>query len=300
MGMEVSSTNLRVLRQIAESGSFTAAAAQLGYTQSAVSRQAAALERSVGATLFERRPDGVRLTPAGLGLLRHARTVLDAVAAAEQELAGGGRRQTETVRLGLVLSAGAALLPAVLGRLARDEPHISVMTREGTTPSLTRALRAGSLDLALLTSRPPHRPVDAESPRLHLETLAETELVIAACATGPFAGRTSVHVDELVEADWIATPSSSAETLLGVWPALPGRPRIVHSARDWLTKLHLVAAGFGVTTVPPYLGRVLPPGVALLRVEGTAPEVRRLLAARPPGAAPRAVTAVTRALALAV
>lgn len=61
--MDISSTGLRVLRQIAESGSFTAAAARLGYTQSAISRQAAALEHSAGTTLFERRPDGVRLTP---------------------------------------------------------------------------------------------------------------------------------------------------------------------------------------------------------------------------------------------
>jgi DNA-binding transcriptional LysR family regulator len=300
MGMEVSSTNLRVLRQVAESGSFTAAAAQLGYTQSAVSRQAAALERSAGTELFERRPDGVRLTPAGLTLLRHARTILDAVSAAQDELAGGGRRRAETVRLGVLLSAGAALLPELLGRLAQTEPQLRVVTREGTTPSLVRALRAGSLDLALLTARPPYRPVDAESPRLHLETLGETELVVAAAASGAFAGRSSVHVDELVDADWIATPSSSAETLLGVWPALPGRPRIAHTARDWLTKLHLVAAGLGVTTVPPYLGRVMPPGILLLHVEGTAPEVRRLLAARPPGAATPAVAAVTRALALSV
>lgn len=68
---------LRVLRQIAESGSFIAAAARLGYTQSAVSRPAASLERSAGTTLLERRPDGVRFTPAGLTLLRHAHTILD-------------------------------------------------------------------------------------------------------------------------------------------------------------------------------------------------------------------------------
>lgn len=73
----------------------------------------------------------------------------------------------------------------------------------------------------------------------------------------------------------------------------------MHSARDWLTKLHLVAAGHGVTTVPPFLAPVLPPGVMLLRVDGTPPEVRRLNVARLPGRPPAAVTAVTRAIALA-
>lgn len=294
--MDISSTGLRVLRQIAESGSFTAAATRLGYTQSAVSRQAAALERSAGTALFERRPDGVRLTPAGLTLLRHARTILDCLTAAERDLTGTVSR-TERVRLGLFLSAGAAILPLSLARLAATDPQITVTTTEGTTPSLVRALRAGSIDLAVLTSRPPHRPLDGESPRLHVETVTDTELVVAVPSTGEFAGRTAVHVDELIDAPWIAAPASNAEPLLGVWPGLPGRPDIVHCARDWLTKLQLVAGGFGVTTVPSRLSPVLPPGVSLLHVEGAPPEIRRVLVARLPGRPTPAITAVTRAIA---
>ncbi|MGW1750507.1 LysR family transcriptional regulator [Streptomyces sp. NPDC002092] len=294
--MDISSTGLRVLRQIAESGSFTAAATRLGYTQSAVSRQAASLERSAGTALFERRPDGVRLTPAGLTLLRHARTILDCLTAAERDLTGTVSR-TELVRLGLFLSAGAAILPSSLTRLAATDPQITVTTTEGTTPSLIRALRAGSIDLAVLTSRPPHRPLDGESPRLHVETVADTELVVAVPSTGEFAGRTAVHVDELVDAPWIAAPASHAEPLLGVWPGLPGRPDIVHCARDWLTKLQLVAGGFGVTTVPSRLSPVLPPGVSLLHVEGAPPEIRRVLVARLPGRPTPAIMAVTRAIA---
>jgi len=294
--MDLSSASLRVLCQIAESGSFTAAAAQLGYTQSAVSRQAIALERSAGATLFERRTDGVRLTPPGLTLLRHARTILESVDAAERDLTGEAPR-TELVRLGLVPSAGPVVLPAALARLARTAPQVQVTTREGTTPGLVRALRGGSIDLAVLTSRPPHRPPDGESPRLHLTTVEDTELLVAASATGVFAGRTSVHADELVDVPWIASPSSSTEPLLGVWPGLPGRARVVHSARDWLTKLHLVAGDSGVTTVPERFSQVAPPGVVFLRVEGAPPEIRRVLVARLPGTATPAVTAVTQAIA---
>jgi DNA-binding transcriptional LysR family regulator len=157
-------------------------------------------------------------------------------------------------------------------------------------------LRTGSIDLALLISRPPHRPPDGESPRLHITTVQDTELLVAAPATGTFAGRTSVHVDELVDAPWIATPSSSAEPLLGVWPGLPGRARIVHSARDWLTKLHLVAGGFGVTTIPDRLSPVVPPGIISLRVQGAPPEIRRVFVARLPGTATPTITAVTQAI----
>lgn len=293
--MDMSSANLRVLCRIAESGSFTAAAERLGYTQSAVSRQAIALERSAGATLFERRPDGVQLTRPGLTLLRYARTILASIDAAERDLNGETPR-TELVRLGLFVSAGAVILPAALARLAAAGPQLRVTTREGTTPGLTRALRTGSIDLAVLSSRPPHRPPDGESPRLHLTTIEDTELLVAASATGTFAGRTSVHVDELVDAPWIATPSSSAEPLLGVWPGLPGRGRIAHNSRDWLTKLHLVAGGFGITTVPESLSPVFPPGVIGLRVQGAPPEIRRVLLARLPGPTTRAITAVAQAI----
>jgi len=292
--MDFSSASLRVLTQIAESGSFTATAVKLGYTQSAVSRQAIGLERDAGARLFERRPDGVRLTPAGLTLLRHARTILASVDAAERELTGSAPR-TEIVRLGVFMTAGTVLLPKALAALAALRPRVKVTTREGTTPSLVRALRAGTLDLAVLSSRPPYRAPDAESPRLHLDPVEDTELRLAVRATGEFAGRTSVHVDELADADWISSPSPPSEPLLGVWPGLPGRPRIVHSARDWLTKLRLVADGFGITTVAAHMAPVLPPGVTLLRVEGAPPEVRRVLLARLPGKPSPAIAAVTRA-----
>ncbi|NBH08458.1 LysR substrate-binding domain-containing protein, partial [Amycolatopsis sp. SID8362] len=135
-----------------------------------------------------------------------------------------------------------------------------------------------------------------ESPRLHLTTVQDVGLVVAAAATGGFAGRTSVHVDELVDMPWIATPASNTEPQLGVWPGLPGRPRVVHSARDWLTKLHLVARGLGVTTMPEGLLPVAPPGVLALRVEGAPPEVRRVFVARLPGAAAPAIAAVTQAI----
>jgi DNA-binding transcriptional LysR family regulator len=293
--MDFSSTALRVLRQIAESGSFTAAASRLGYTQSAISRQAAALERSAGAALFERRFDGVRLTPAGLTLLRHARAILDSVDAAEHELTGFASPK-ELVRLGMFPSAGAVILPGILTRIAAAGPHVTVTTREGTTPGLIRSLRAGSIDLAVLTSRPPHRPSDGESPRLHIETVEDTELLVGVPTNGMFAGRASVHVDELVDAPWITAPSSSTEPSLGVWPGLPGRPRIVHTTGDWLTKLQLVAGGFGVTTVPSRMAPVLPHGVSLLRVDGTPPEVRRVLVARLPGRPTPGISAVVRAI----
>ncbi|RZT85688.1 DNA-binding transcriptional LysR family regulator [Pseudonocardia sediminis] len=294
--MEPTITGLRVLRAIAERGTFTAAAAALGYTQPAVSRQVAALERAAGAALIERSAAGARLTPAGQTLLRHARVALDAIAAAGRELSGA-EATIEPVRLGVYLSAGAALLPRALSTLRRRHPHIEVITRDGTTPALVRALRAGTLDLAVISSRPPHHPPDTELPRLRLQTLDEGALRVAVADPGPFSGLGALTVADLTDADWIAGPATATEPLLGVWPGLPGHPRVRHHARDWLTKLHLVQAGCGITTVPEALAPALPPGILLLPVEDAGSvEQRRTVLAEPPGPRPAAVAAVARAL----
>ncbi len=293
--MEPSLTGLRVLRAVAERGTFTAAASELGYTQPAVSRQVAALEREVGRPLFERRSDGARLTPAGLTLLRHARIVLDELAAAEREFSGA-ESGPEPVRLGVYVSAGAALLPSLLTTLRRSHPGIRVISREGTTPALVRAVRAGTLDLAVISSRPPHDPPDSELPRLTATTLGEADLLVAVAETGPFTGQESVTLDDLADVDWIASPSHGSEPLLGVWPGLPGRPRIAHSARDWLTKLALVKAGCGLTTVPANLATSLPDGVRLIRVDDGPAAPRRTIAVHVPENPPPTVTTVIRTL----
>jgi DNA-binding transcriptional LysR family regulator len=252
---DVSLVALRVFREVAERGTLTAAAAALGYTQSGVSRQIAALERVAQTQLLERHHGGVRLTAAGRVVLRRAVTVLHQIDATARELAGLPA-EAGTVRLGWFTSAGVFLVPKALTALRRTDPAISVITREGSTPSLVRALRAGSIDLAVLAWLPPYRPFDTESPALARED--------------------SVDVADLRGQRWIAGPSS---TEMGVWPGLDERPEIAHTVRDWLAKLHLVAAGCGVTTVPVSLTAVVPAGIRILEVRDGPQEQRRLVLA---------------------
>jgi DNA-binding transcriptional LysR family regulator len=296
---DLSVTGLRVLREVAEAGSFSAAALRLGYTQSAVSRQVATLEAAAGRPLFERRRDGVRLTPAGGRLLARATTVLAEIDAARRELEGLAEA-VGPVRLGAFASAGAALVPAALSTLARAHPQLEVTLREGTTPTLIRALRTGAIDLALLASSPPFRPFDAEAPPLHVETLSEAELRVAIGAGHPLAARSAVELAELEGQRWVASRSEAGETLLGVWPGLAGRPHVAYVARDWLTKLGLVAAGLAITTIPGIAAAAVPPGIRLVTVRGEPQERRRVVLARLPGPATPELDAVADALRAAI
>ncbi|KAB2390461.1 LysR family transcriptional regulator [Actinomadura montaniterrae] len=290
---DASLTALRVFREVAERGTLTAAATALGYTQSAVSRQIASLERAAGTPLLHRRHDGVRLTPAGQIVLRRAATVVDQLDATARELAGLPDEHA-TVRLGWFTSAGAWLLPTALTALHRTHPAITVTTREGSTPALVRALRAGTIDLALLASAPPFRPPDDQTPALVLRTLTERGLRVAVPETHPLARGEAIDVTDLHGQRWIA--GTGQERVMGVWPGLDERPHIAHTARDWLAKVHLVAAGLGITTVPAALTPAMPPGVRVLPVRGGPAEQRRILLAHLPRPLPQPAARLADAL----
>jgi DNA-binding transcriptional LysR family regulator len=282
MTTDVSQSGLRILREIAQAGSFSAAAHSLGYTQSAVSRQVAALETATGRRLFDRSRNGVTLTPAGARLLATAVRVLDELDAALRELSGD-ELAAAPVRLGAFATAAAGLVPRALAGLAVRAPQLTVTLREGTTPALTRALRAGTLDLAVIARTPPFRPPDAESPALELTTLSERELVIGVSTRHPFATARAVEVQQLTGQVWVASRSGPSDTLLGVWPGLAERPDIRYVVRDWLAKLQIVAAGLAITTLAPITLDVLPNGVKAVAVRGEPQETRRIVLARRPG-----------------
>jgi DNA-binding transcriptional LysR family regulator len=279
MTTDFSPSGLRVLREVAQAGSFSAAAHSLGYTQSAVSRQVAALEAVAGRRLFDRNRQGVTLTPAGTRLLTSAIRALDELDAARRALAGE-HTTAGPVRIGAFATAAAGLVPRALASLP---PELKVTLREATTPALTRAVRAGTLDLAILARSPPFRPPDSESPALELTTLSERELVIGVPASHPLARAQAVEVQQLEGQVWVASRSDGDDSLLGVWPGLAERPDVRYVVRDWLAKLQIVAAGLAITTIAPITLGVIPEGVRIVGVRGEPQETRRIVLARLPG-----------------
>ena len=279
MPADLSSTSLRTFREVAQAGSFSAAALSVGYTQSAISRQVAALEAAVGHRLFDRGRQGVTLTSAGARLLTSAIRALDDIDRALLEL-DSEQTTVGPVRLGAFPAAVIGLVPAALRTLP---PHLKVTLREATTPALTRALRARTLDLAIVARSPPFRPLDAESPPLELTTLSERELMIGVAASNPLASATMVEARELEGQVWVASRSDAGDSLLGVWPGLAHRPDVRYVVRDWLAKLSIVAAGLAITTVAPVSLDGLPDGIKVLAVRGEPRELRRIVLARQPG-----------------
>src|SRR5215472_15986188 len=141
---------LRVLREVAYRGSFSAAAAALSYTQSAVSQQISALEAETGMTLLERRPRGVSLTAAGQRLVGHAEGILAQLEAAEAALSAIAGLRGGRLRMASFPTAGATLMPLAIATVRASYPDVELTLAEGEPDEILPRLRAGELDLALL------------------------------------------------------------------------------------------------------------------------------------------------------
>ena len=153
---------VRVVRQISEHGSLTAAAEALGYSQPAVSQQLRRFEERTGIALVERVGRGIRLTQSGRVLARHANAVATAIEAAAGELAEIRGLRAGRVRLVAFPSASATLVPRLIAALGAAHPGIAVTYVEAEPPEAVAAVRADRADLAITFSYPgdrddPHR-----------------------------------------------------------------------------------------------------------------------------------------------
>src|SRR3954452_12359375 len=144
---------LRVLREVAARGSFSAAAESLSFTQSAVAQQVSALERECGAKLLERGPRGVRLTDAGRALVEHADAILARIEDAEEELAAIAGLRGGRLRIATFQSAGPTLVPRALGEFHRRPPDVELTVAQEEERA-HELLVSGEVDLAVVMDFP--------------------------------------------------------------------------------------------------------------------------------------------------
>jgi DNA-binding transcriptional LysR family regulator len=191
---------MRVLREVAIRGSFSAAAEALSFTQSAVSQQIAALEREAGTTLVQRSARGVRLTDAGEAVVRHAEAIMARLAEAEAELEAIAGLRGGRLRLAAFESAGSTLMPLAIAAFRELHPAVelsmSLVEPEDSVPML----RSGELDVAIVFESAAVPDVDGID-RLHL---LEDPMYLALPREHPLAHRRRVRLEDLAGEAWVA------------------------------------------------------------------------------------------------
>ncbi|MFF0293370.1 LysR family transcriptional regulator [Kitasatospora sp. NPDC004614] len=252
---------LDVFRTAARLGSFTATGEQLGFTQSAISRQISTLEAEFGVPLFDRLARGVRLTEHGQALLPHAEAMLDRLDGTRRDLTALTQLASGHLRLGAFDSANAALVPAALAAFRAAHPGIALTLTEGLSAQLLELLAEGAIDLALVTAYPEH-PYDTEQFELH--RIADDPVLVALPRGHRLARRRRLRLADLAEEPWITASRRIETTLLAACARSGFQPRVEYEVAGWTAKLGLVAAGLGITLIPSLAARAARPDLALV------------------------------------
>lgn len=266
----IDAAGLRVIRAIAEEGSFTAAATSLGYSQPAISQMVRRLEDRTGTVLVERLGRSVRLTEAGAVLARHAGPVLSALAAAESEVAAIAGLRAGRVRLMAFPSSSSTLVPHALAMVRAAHPDVEVTFAEAEPPESLAALRAGDCDIAVAFAYAGATLARGEDEieAFQSHKLLEDEVRLAVPADHRLAAAGSVRMTDLVDEQWIAGCPRCRGHLLSLAERAGFSPTVSFETEDYVAVLGFVAAGLGVALVPDLiLASAHNDGVAILSIK---------------------------------
>ncbi|MFG3226659.1 LysR family transcriptional regulator [Kitasatospora sp. NPDC048194] len=307
----IEARHLRVLRAVARTGSFSAAARELGCTQPAISQQMKALEKSVDTPLVVRSGRGMQLSEAGRVLLKHATGILAGLSAAEEEVAAIAGLRAGRVRLVSFPTASSTLVPPAVARLRDGHPGVRVSLVEAEPPESLAMLRGGECEIALAfrypqsdgavalpapapahgTPREARAEANLEAQQLSagsdwsdlvVTPLLDDPLVGLLPAAHPLAGRGgAVSLAELAGEQWIAGCPQCRGHLVELCAGAGFEPRIDFATDDYPAVVGLVAAGLGVAVLPRLaLRSVRPDGVSTVpvRTASGAPALRQVVA----------------------
>ena len=281
---------LRAFALVLDLGSISAAAGVLGYTQSAVSQQLAALEREVGTPLVDRSQRPLRATRAGATLRPHVERVLAALGGAEAAV-GDLRGGTSRLRLAAFPSALSSFVPAAIRDLRRAHPQLVVQVLQLETYEAVERLRGGDVDLAVVHRMP--GVAVPETGGLQRRRLLVDHLHVVLPEGHRLARRDAVSVTDLDAEPLILprrdTPAGRFRSLVEHLCAQAGfAPRVTYELDDLPAAQAFVAAGIAIVPMHGLTLATLPPG-ATARPLVERPAGSRTVEALAPAAARTAV-----------
>jgi DNA-binding transcriptional LysR family regulator len=277
---------LKVLREVALRGSFSAAADALSYSQPAVSQQIARLEAQVGVKLIERLPKGVRLTPAGEALVRHTERILAQLADAQAELTEIASSARGRLRLASFATAAGTIVPRAVSEFRHKRPGVEVDLQLMDPPEAVLALRRGDVDIAVIEEG--GFEADPALDGLGVERLMDDVLYAALPAEHPLATRRAVAIGDLEDEEWMIVglrgTCPDTNIILRACKQAGFEPRIAYTSDDYFAIQGLVASGMGVALVPGLALASTRDDVAVRPLRGR-PPYRRIGAVFPADAA---------------
>ncbi len=289
------SRRLKVLCEVARTGSFSAAAANLGYTQPAVSRQISTLEAEVGMLLVRRVPQGAVLTDPGQVLVARAEAILAQMNDAEAELRALAGLEGGRLRLASFASAAASFVPPAVARFRELYPAVEFSMVMADPNDSLPLLRAGEIDIALAHDRwlAGDEP-DAVAGGVEYIHLFDDPMYVAVPAGHPLSDHGLARLADFSDDPWmLATTNTCPDSKLFLRACHEAgfEPRIALQNDDYPAILGFVAAGVGVALIPDMVTRGIREDVVVRHLEPAGPN-RPICAVVPVGYRSPAVSAM--------
>jgi len=274
---------MRILKEVADHGSFSAAAEALSYTQSAISQQIAALEREAGALLVTRGSRGIRLTEAGETLVKHADAILTRLADAEAELEAIAGLRGGRLRLAAFPTVGATLMPLAIATFRKRHPDIELNVKQLEPEESIPMLKAGDLDIALTIE--PSGLSDDYTESIDTTFLMDDPMYAVLPVGHKLRAKAKLRLKDLSKESWINTTQSCscADMVRSACIRAGFDPEVTFESDDYLAIQGLVAAGVGVALIPSLALTTVRDDI-VIRELGSETPVRKISAATLSGA----------------
>ena len=261
---------LRYFVMVAEELSFSRAAERLHISQPPLSQQIKSLEEEMGVSLFLRTRREIRLTDAGVVFLRESRLLLDQFRSAVNSAVQASQTLAGSVRLGVATSGLFSVMPRFLELMRTEFPNVEILVSDMQSDDQVRAVSQGALDIGIVHVKPERMNVD------RMPVFSEG-LSVVLPSEHRHANKVDLHLADLADEAMVALPRSHAPTVfdavIASCSAAGFSPNVKHVARNPLTIVQMVRAGFGVALLPSSYAQSAYPGVCF---RDASPDVGRV------------------------
>ena len=227
--------------RVVEQGSFTRAAEELGYSQSAVSQNVRALEQETGVTLLSRRKDGVQLTQDGQEFYPYIQSIFQAEQALERKRQETMGLQNSLIRIGTFTSVSRNLLPPMMKRFKEKYPDVRVELRQGEYTSIPQWIRQGEIDFGFVNQD----AVEGMETRL----LYEDHMLAVLPQGHRLEKKSSLTLQDISTEPLILLDEGEHSVLLDAFHSAGLTPNLAYEVYDDYSILSMVRQGLGISVL---------------------------------------------------
>ncbi len=237
-------TDLRLFLAVADTGSITHGAADVGLSLPAASERLRDMEAAGQVMLLERGQRGVSLTEAGEALVHHARTVMRQMADMHSELGLHAKAMRTAIRVAANTAAITEYLPVKLAIWMTENPRIDVELKERQSADIARAVVRGFVEIGILSDA-------AGTTELERIPFAQDQLVVIVAKHHRLAGSKRVSFPDILQEQFIGLSAGALqEHIESQASRLGGRLKIRTRLRTFEGISNMVAAGAGIAIIP--------------------------------------------------